>query len=148
MQAALHREERKKMHLMASSKEDAWSYCSPLLSPEGSQGRAGRTVFDSIKTSFPCCLENGNISEVQNNLTQLTSSFLDFFSEKVNVTRSDRLLWNLLANSKTATKSIIFPSPLQICLQWWIACETMETIQSRVQRTSVCNFSIWYSIST
>lgn len=85
---------------------------------------------------------------VQNNLTQLTSSFLDFFSEKVNVRRSDRLLWNLLAKSKTALKNIIVPSPLQICLQWWITFESMKTIQSRVQRTSVCNFSIWYTITT
>lgn len=48
---------------------------------------------------------------MQNKPTKLTSSFLDFFSEKVNVTSSDRLLWNLLAKSKTALKSTLVEVP-------------------------------------
>lgn len=97
------------MHLVASPKEDTgpkhclWRFHKAEL--EGQHPRAGMHPSPALVTLKTAIFEG------QNKQTKLASSILDFFSVKVNVTSSDRLLGNPLARAKTALKS----SLAQVC---------------------------------
>lgn len=93
------------MHL-ASPKEDTAQalLCLALFS------RFHKAELEGQHPSALAALKTATF-DGQNKQTRLASSILDFFSVKVNVTSSDRLLGNPLARSKTALKS----SPAQVC---------------------------------